>query len=236
MLEVSHLDAHYGQLQALFGVSLQLAPGETLALVGANGAGKTTLLRAVAGALTAKPEAVRVNGTPLGGGPERKQIRHGVCLVPEGRRLFSDLSVEENVELAWQLARDAGRPRHWTPQRLFEHLPALQALRARPSTALSGGQQQLVAIARSLALNPDYLLCDEVSLGLSPLAVDEVYALLGRVKNQGTAIVLVEQNVSRALAASDRYCCLQKGRVVLEGVSARAKAKVVASAYFGVTP
>lgn len=236
MLEVSHLDAHYGQFQALFGVSLQLIRGETLALVGANGAGKTTLLRAVAGALEVGREAVRVDGVPLGGGPERKQIQHGVCLVPEGRRLFAELTVDENVQLAWQLARRAGRPRHWTPERLFDQLSTLRALRSRPSTALSGGQQQLVAIARSLALNPDYLLCDEVSLGLSPLAVDEVYALLGRVKNDGTAIVLVEQNVSRALAQSDRYCCLQKGRVVLEGASARACGKAVASAYFGVAP
>lgn len=234
MLSVTGLSAFYGLFQALFNVSLRISRGETLALVGANGAGKTTLLKAMAGALPVEPSSVMLHADPLGGGPARRQIEHGIALVPEGRRLFADLSVEENILVAAQAARRMGRSQPWTPERLFAELPALQSLRKRPATALSGGQQQLVAIARALALNPDYLLCDEVSLGLSPLAVDEVYTLLAKVKAAGAGIVLVEQNVGRALSESNRYCCLQKGRVVLEGESDRADARQVASAYFGV--
>ena len=230
MLRIEALDAHYGLFQALFGVSFDVAPGETVALIGANGAGKTTLLRSLAGAQAVRPESVRLEGEPIGGAPERRQLARGIALVPEGRRLFSSLTVEENLQLA---ARN-GRSGPWTQARVLECLPALCPLLRRPATALSGGQQQLVAIARALVCNPSYLLCDEVSLGLSPLAVEEVYRLLALARRDGMAILLVEQNVQRALVSSDRFVCLQKGRVVFEGISATADRHAVAQAYFGV--
>jgi branched-chain amino acid transport system ATP-binding protein len=233
MLCIEKLDARYGLFQALFEVSLEVVRGETLALIGANGAGKSTLLRAIAGALKVERASITLDGKAIGGAPEHSQIAHGIALVPEGRRLFATLTVEENLLVAAGAAKKIGRTGEWTTERLFKELPSLDPLRARPATALSGGQQQLVAIARSLVMNPQILMCDEVSLGLSPLAVDSVHQLLRKVRNAGTAVVLVEQNVSRALAESDHYCCFQKGRVVLKGASANADYARVAHAYFG---
>ena len=230
MLRIDRLDAHYGLFQALFDVSLDIAPGETLALIGANGAGKTTLMRSLAGALKVRHDSIKLEGEAVGGATERAQLTRGIALVPEGRRLFPSLTVRENL----QLAAHNGLAGRWTIARVLEALPALKGLLSRPATALSGGQQQLVAIARALVCNPDYLLCDEVSLGLSPLAVQDVYRLLALARRDGMAILLVEQNVQRALSDSDRFVCLQKGRVVLEGISASADRHAVAQAYFGV--
>jgi branched-chain amino acid transport system ATP-binding protein len=230
MLRIESLDAHYGLFQALFGVTLSVAPGETVALIGSNGAGKTTLLRSLAGALRVRAGSVLLDGEPVGGSTEREQLSRGIALVPEGRRLFASLTVQENM----QLAAANGRRGAWTIERVLEAFPALLPLLQRPATALSGGQQQLVAIGRALVCNPSFLLCDEVSLGLSPLVVEDVYRLLAIARRDGMAIVLVEQNVRRALTESDRYVCIQKGRVVLEGISASADRHAVAQAYFGV--
>lgn len=230
MLRVERLDAHYGLFQALFGVDLHVAPGETVALIGANGAGKSTLLRALAGAMPVSPPSVRLDGVAIGGASEPEQLARGLALVPEGRRLFASLTVRENL----RLAATNGREGAWTIARVLDALPVIASFVDRPATALSGGQQQLVAIARGLVCNPTYLLCDEVSLGLSPLAVEEVYRLLSVARREGMAIVLVEQNLRRALAASDRYVCMQKGRVALDGISASADRGAVAHAYFGV--
>jgi branched-chain amino acid transport system ATP-binding protein len=230
VLRIESLDAHYGLFQALFGVTLSVAPGETVALIGSNGAGKTTLMRSLAGALCVRSDSVLLDGEPVGGASEREQLSRGIALVPEGRRLFASLTVLENM----QLAAANGRRGAWTIDRVLEAFPALRPLLSLPATALSGGQQQLVAIARALVCNPSFLLCDEVSLGLSPLVVDEVYRLLAIARGDGMAIVLVEQNVRRALTESDRYVCIQKGRVVLEGISASADRHAVAQAYFGV--
>jgi branched-chain amino acid transport system ATP-binding protein len=230
VLRIESLDAHYGLFQALFGVTLSVAPGETVALIGSNGAGKTTLLRSLAGALRVRADSVLLDGEPVGGSTEREQLSRGIALVPEGRRLFASLTVQENM----QLAAANGRLGAWTIERVLEAFPALRPLLSRPATALSGGQQQMVAIARALVCNPSFLLCDEVSLGLSPLVVEEVYRLLAIARRDGMAIVLVEQNVRRALTESDRYLCIQKGRMVLEGISASADRHAVAQAYFGV--
>jgi branched-chain amino acid transport system ATP-binding protein len=230
MLQVEQLDAHHGLFQALFGVSLRVEPGQTLALIGSNGAGKTTLLRTLAGALPARPQSIRLDGQCISAGHELDRLCQGIALVPEGRRLFASLTVREHLALAQR----NGRPGAWTIERVLDEMPVLRELQARPATAMSGGQQQLVAIARALLCNPRYLLCDEVSLGLSPLAVEEVYRLLRQASASGMALVLVEQNVRRALNDSDRYVCLQKGRVVLEGVSLEANHHEVAAAYFGV--
>lgn len=230
MLQVEQLDAHYGLFQSLFGVSVQVEPGQRLALIGSNGAGKTTLLRTLAGALRARPDSIRLDGHCISAGHELDRLRQGIALVPEGRRLFPSLTVREHLALAQR----NGRPGAWTTERVLDEMPVLRDLLARPATAMSGGQQQLVAIARALLCNPRYLLCDEVSLGLSPLAVEEVYRLLRQASQTGMALVLVEQNVRRALNDSDRYVCLQKGRVVLEGESLHANHHDVAAAYFGV--
>jgi branched-chain amino acid transport system ATP-binding protein len=230
MLSTERLCASYGMFQALFDVSFAIAPGEAVALIGANGAGKSTLLRSIVGSVPVPDSAVCLDGAAIGGRSEIAQLGSGIALVPEGRRLFPSLTVEENLLLA---ARN-GRRGPWTVVRLYRELPALAALKSRPATALSGGQQQLVALGRALVSNPAYLLCDEVSLGLSPVAVDAVYGLLATVKRDGIAIVLVEQNVRRALASSARYYCMQKGRVVLEGQSGAADYAQVSAAYFGV--
>ncbi|WP_031253791.1 ABC transporter ATP-binding protein [Curvibacter lanceolatus] len=230
MLQIDRMDAYYGLFQALFDVSLQLAPAQTLALIGSNGAGKTTLLRTLAGALRARPDSIRLDGVCISKGHELQRLHQGIALVPEGRRLFPSLTVREHL----QLAERNGRPGPWTSERVLDEMPVLRGLLSRPATAMSGGQQQLVAIARALLCNPRYLLCDEVSLGLSPLAVDEVYRLLRQARASGMALLLVEQNVQRALRESDHFVCLQKGRVVLQGLSAQADRHDVATAYFGV--
>ena len=230
MLQADRLDAFYGLFQALFGLSFSVGPGETVALIGSNGAGKSTLLRAIVGSVHVRRDGIQLDGAAVGGEPERRQLARGIALVPEGRRLFASLTVRENLELA---ARN-GRKGPWTVERLLRELPVMERFQHRPATALSGGQQQLVAISRALVCNPSYLLCDEISLGLSPLAVNEVYELLGRARQGGLAVVLVEQNVKRALLESDRYYCIQKGRVVLEGDSATADHAKVAQAYFGM--
>lgn len=230
MLRTDQLDAHYGLFQALFGVSIEVRRSEVVALVGSNGAGKTTLLRALAGALPVARQSIHLDEHTVGGSPEYGQLARGVALVPEGQRLFADLSVEDNLRVA---AESSDRAGPWALSTLFDALPALAEVRRRSATALSGGQQQLVAVARALATNPDYLLCDEISLGLSPVAVQAVYDLLHRASANGTAVLLVEQNLSRALAESSRFYCLQKGRVVLSGPSRHADPQQVAHAYFG---
>jgi branched-chain amino acid transport system ATP-binding protein len=230
MLSTERLSAFYGMFQALFDVTFRIAPGEVVALIGANGAGKSTLLRSIVGSVSVAAPCVRLDGEAVGGRSEIAQLRSGITLVPEGRRLFPSLTVEENLLVA---ARN-GRRGPWTVARLYEELPALKDLKSRPATALSGGQQQLVAVGRALVANPAYLLCDEVSLGLSPVAVDAVYGLLAAIKREGIAVVLVEQNVRRALSSSARYYCMQKGRVVLEGRSDAADYSQVSAAYFGI--
>jgi branched-chain amino acid transport system ATP-binding protein len=230
MLRTERLNAYYGLFQALFGLSFQVSPGETVALIGANGAGKSTLLKSIVGAVVVRRDGVTLGSESIGGEPERRQLARGIALVPEGRRLFPSLTVRENLELA---ARN-GRAGPWTVARLLREFPVMEGFQHRPATALSGGQQQLVAISRALVANPSYLLCDEISLGLSPLAVNEVYELLGRARKDGLAVVLVEQNVRRAISESDRYYCIQKGRVVLEGESSTADHAKVAQAYFGM--
>src|SRR5215471_17491975 len=165
LLSVRELDAHYGDFQALFGVSLHVHAGEAVAVIGANGAGKSTLLGSIAGLLRARPQAIAFNGEPIGALPAHAVAARGIALVPEGRRLFASLSVEENLLVGGQL----GRPGPWTLARIYELFPALAERRHAPSTSLSGGQQQMVAIGRALMSNPKLLLCDEISLGLAPI-------------------------------------------------------------------
>ncbi len=228
-LAIRDLDVGYGDFQALFGVSLDLAAGETVALVGANGAGKTTLLSAIAGALRPRRGSITVDGQDIGHLPGYQRARAGVVLVPEGRRLFASLTAEENILVP--ATRRAAGP--WTLEALYDLFPLVAARRSHRAATLSGGEQQAVAIARALAANPQILLLDEVSLGLAPTVVDAFYALLPRIQASGMSILLVEQDIDRALAVSSRVACLLEGRVVLSAGSATVDREALISAYFG---
>jgi branched-chain amino acid transport system ATP-binding protein len=230
LLAVRELDAFYGDFQALFGVSLQVAAGEAVAVIGANGAGKSALLKSIAGLLHARPDAIVFNGASIGGVPAHAVAARGIALVPEGRGLFPSLSVAENLLIGGQL----GRPGFWNLQRVYELFPVLADRQKLPSTALSGGQQQMVAIGRALMSNPKLLLCDEISLGLAPIVVRDIYARLPAILSRGTAIVLVEQDVVQALKAASRVYCLQEGRVALTGSAKELSREQIAAAYFGV--
>jgi branched-chain amino acid transport system ATP-binding protein len=230
MLVVDRLDARHGLLPAVRGVSFNVERGETIALVGANGAGKTTLLRAIAGAHPATSGRVLFNGADMTDAPAHRRAAQGIALVPEGRRLFAKMSVEENL----LLARAAGRPGSWTIDAVMEAFPNLKARRHARAGTLSGGEQQATAIGRALMTNPELLMLDEVSLGLSPLAVDRVYLSLQTLLTSGTTIVLVEQDINRALRVADRVICLLEGQVALGGAAADLTREQVTQAYFGL--
>ncbi|RWL86381.1 MAG: ABC transporter ATP-binding protein [Mesorhizobium sp.] len=230
LLSVEDLVVRHGLLQAVRGVSFGVERGETLALVGANGAGKTTLLRAIAGAHQAASGRVVFDGADLSGVPSHERVRKGVALVPEGRRLFVQMTVEENL----LLGRTAGRPGDWSVERVLETFPNLKPRRHAKAGHLSGGEQQATAIGRALMSNPDLLLLDEVSLGLSPLVVDRVYASLQGLISSGTTIVLVEQDLNRALSVSNKVICMLEGRVALAGDSKNVSRDEVTKAYFGL--
>jgi branched-chain amino acid transport system ATP-binding protein len=229
LLELDSLDVYHDDLQAVFGVSLSVDVGEVVALVGANGAGKSTLLQSIIGLVPARRGQVSFDGRSIGHLPPEKIATLGVAMVPEGRLLFPSLSVEENL-LMVTLTRRRGP---WTLVSLDELFPMLRSLRHRPATKLSGGQQQMVAIGRALMSNPRLLLCDEVSLGLAPVIVEEIYGAFARIRRDGLAIVLVEQDVARACSASDRLVCLLKGRVTLTGPVSRCTHRDISAAYFG---
>jgi len=230
LLETRGLQAFYGDFQALFGIDLALEAGQTVAIIGANGAGKSTILRSIAGQLGAAPGQVLHRGRPIGGLSADRIVARGIALVPEGRRLFPSLSVEENLLMGGY----ARRPGPWSLQRVYGLFPVLAERRASPATALSGGQQQMAAIGRALLANPDLLLCDEISLGLAPTVIADVYAVLPEIKAQGTALVLVEQDINRALAAADYVFCLIAGRISLRGAPAALTREQIRAAYFGL--
>jgi branched-chain amino acid transport system ATP-binding protein len=229
LLQVADLDCRYGLLQAVRGVSFEVGPGETLALIGANGAGKTTLLRALAGAH--RPHAGRIvfDGADIASLSAHRRVGLGVALVPEGRRLFGGLTVEENLLVAGR-----GRSGPWSVPSVLELFPMLHARRRMPAATLSGGEQQAVAIGRALMSNPRLLLLDEISLGLAPVVVDAVYRSLQDVIRSGASIVLVEQDLTRALKVAGRVVCMLEGRIVLEGEAASLDRDRVVAAYFGL--
>ncbi|MBA1138878.1 ABC transporter ATP-binding protein [Mesorhizobium neociceri] len=230
LLAVENLVVRHGLLQAVRGVSFTIERGETLALVGANGAGKTTLLRAIAGAHQPTAGLVLLDGADITGVPSHKRVGMGVALVPEGRKLFVQMTVEENL----LLGKTAGRPGDWSVERVLDTFPNLKPRRHAKTGHLSGGEQQATAIGRALMSNPELLLLDEVSLGLSPLVVDRVYASLQGLISSGTTIILVEQDLNRALSVSDKVICMLEGRVALEGPSKGMSRDEVTKAYFGL--
>jgi branched-chain amino acid transport system ATP-binding protein len=224
------LTAFYGDFQALFGVDIELSPGIVTAIIGANGAGKSTFMKALMGLVTTAPDMIRVDGKPAGGREAHKTIATGVALVPEGRRLFSSLSVEENL----RMGTHAGRPGPWSLDRIYELFPILKERKRQNVTQLSGGQQQMVSIGRALLANPSVLLCDEISLGLAPNAIEDLYRALNAARGEGMTVVIVEQDIHRALAVAGQAYCLQEGRVSLSGRPAEFSEDAVRLAYFGV--
>jgi branched-chain amino acid transport system ATP-binding protein len=231
LLSVQSLDARHGLLAAVRDVTLDVADGETLALVGANGAGKTTLLRTIAGAHRPAGGRIVFEGRDITRSSAHDRARIGIALVPEGRHLFPGLTVEENLLVAAGHGRRRGG---WTLDTVYEAFPILRNRRKQRARRLSGGEQQATAIARALMSNPRLLLLDEVSLGLAPTVVEGVYRSLETLIAEGTTIVLVEQDLGRALAVADRVVCMLEGRIVLAGPPATLSREEVTNAYFGL--
>jgi branched-chain amino acid transport system ATP-binding protein len=230
LLQTQNLSAFYGDFQALFDINVNVAQGETVAIIGANGAGKTTFLRAVAGALETAPEMISFDGQPIGHRTAHEIVRLGIAMVPEGRRLFPSLSVEENLLLGTHSER-AGP---WNLRRVYELFPRLHELRRLPAPSLSGGQQQMAAVGRALMSNPRLLLCDELSLGLAPVVIRDIYDCLSKITAEGTTVVLVEQDINRALDASARFYCFQEGRLALSAPTKNFDRAAITTAYFGL--
>lgn len=230
LLRTQSLSAFYGDFQALFDVNVTIEQGETVAVIGANGAGKTTLLRAISGALATAPESVVFDGQPIGRKTPHEIVRLGIAMVPEGRRLFPSLSVEENLLLGTHSERSGP----WTLKRVYQLFPRLHELRRLPAPSLSGGQQQMAAVGRALMSNPRLLLCDELSLGLAPVVIRDIYETLNAITAEGTTIVLVEQDINRALDASVRFYCLQEGRLALTAPTKGFDRAAITAAYFGL--
>lgn len=230
LLQINGLNAHYGDFQALFGVDMAVRKGEVLAIIGANGAGKTTLMRSISGLMQNGPGQIVYRGQDIGGLRADQVAAKGIALVPEGRQLFPSLSVEENLIIGGQI----GRKGPWTLHTVFELFPILQERRSVASTSLSGGQQQMVAIGRALMANPDLILFDEISLGLAPIIIKDIYDALPGIIGEGMSAIIVEQDISKALSVSSRVYCLQEGRVSLEGASEAVSREEISHAYFGV--
>ncbi len=230
LLEIDSISCFYGDFQALFDVSLEVQEGETVAVIGANGAGKTTLLSAVAGLLHPATGEVRLDGRSIGGVPAHRRVAAGIALVPEGRRIFPSLTVEENLLIGGYRRRRGP----WSLGKVYDLFPALEALSGRWGGTLSGGEQQMCAIGRALMANPRLLLLDELSLGLAPAVVGAIYETIARIGEEGTTVVLVEQDVGRALAVADRAYCLLEGRVSLHGPTRELTREQVVGAYFGI--
>src|SRR5262245_59295577 len=230
LLETHRLTAFYGDFQALYGIDFTLNEGETVAIIGANGAGKSTFLKTLAGLLPAAPERITFGGRPIGGLPVAEIVRRGISLVPEGRRLFPSLSVEENLRIGAYGRQEGG---YWSLPRLYDLFPALVERRGAPSQTLSGGEQQMAAIGRALMSNPRVLLCDEISLGLAPIVIRNIYAALPRIKGNGTSVILVEQDIVQALRVADRVYCFQEGRLALAGRPSELSSERLHAAYFG---
>jgi branched-chain amino acid transport system ATP-binding protein len=230
LLELAELTVHHGQLAAVSSLDLALAEGATLAVIGANGAGKTTLLRTIAGTLKPTTGTIRFDGVDITGVPAHRRAAEGIRLVPEGRRLFPSLTVEENL-LAGAYRKREGP---WDVAAVIELFPWIGERRRQSARQLSGGEQQAVAIGRALMGNPRLLLLDEISLGLAPKVVGQLYQALPTVMAAGTTVLLVEQDVSQALRTADDVLCLLEGRTVLTGKPADLTAARIEEAYFGL--
>jgi branched-chain amino acid transport system ATP-binding protein len=230
LLEVREIDAFYGDFQALFGVSLHVEAGQVIAVIGANGAGKSTLLKSIVGMMHPHNGEIRLDGAPITRAAAFEPVKRGIALVPEGRRLFPSLTVEENLLIGGQ----SKRPGPWTLARVYDLFPVLAERRHLSATALSGGQQQMAAIGRALMSNPRLLLCDEISLGLAPIVVRDIYSRLPVIVGEGLSLIIVEQDIVQALKAASHVYCLQEGRVALQDAARALTRERISAAYFGV--
>jgi branched-chain amino acid transport system ATP-binding protein len=230
LLEVRDLTVHHGQLRALDGVRLRVLPGEVYAIIGANGAGKSTLLRTIAGLHQPTAGSVLFDGADVTRLRPERRARLGIGMVPEGRRLFGSLTVEENLQVGATYARRGP----WTIERVYEVFGWMRERRRQRTAQLSGGEQQSVAIGRALVANPRVLLLDELSLGLAPVVVQRIYAMLPEILATGLTVLIVEQDVSQALRVASHIQCLLEGRTTLEGRPAEVTADRVEAAYFGL--
>lgn len=230
ILTIDNLDVRHGLLQAVRSVSFSVAKGEIVAFVGANGAGKTTLFRAIAGAHRPTSGRILFKGTDLTPLPDYQRVRHGIALVPEGRRLFTQLSVLENLMLAGAVRR----PGKWDLAAVLKVFPNLGGRLDSKAGNLSGGEQQATAIGRALMTNPEVILLDEISLGLSPAAVGRVYDSLQTLIETGSTILLVEQDLNRALSVAHRVICMLEGKIVAEGRVQDMTREQITDAYFGL--
>jgi branched-chain amino acid transport system ATP-binding protein len=231
LLEVRDLVVHHGQLKALSGISLTVFPGEVYAIIGANGAGKSTLLRTIAGLHRPTGGSITYAGRDVTGMRTEKRATAGIAMVPEGRRLFPSLTLEENLKVGATYARQGP----WTIEGIYEIFPWMKDRRDQKTAQMSGGEQQSVAIGRALVANPRMLLLDELSLGLAPVIVQRIYETLPRILGSGVTVLLVEQDVSQALRVATHLQCLLEGHTTLEGTPAEVTRVQVEAAYFGVT-
>lgn len=231
LLETTDIVAGYGDFQALFGISLSIEDGEVVAIIGANGAGKSTFLKTITGLLRPRQAAdIRFDGRPIGALEPNDIVALGIAMVPEGRRLFPSLSIDDNL----RMGAYCGRFGPWTLERVYKLFPALAERRHAFSSTLSGGQQQMLAIGRALMTNPKLLLCDELSLGLAPRVIRDIYGAMPAIRAEGATVLIVEQDIKRAMQAADRVYCLQKGRITLEGRPSDLTREEIKLAYFGV--
>ncbi len=230
MLQVRNLVARYGDFQALFGIDFALERGAIVALIGANGAGKSTFLKSIAGQMPNKSGVIRFNGADISGLSSDLVVRGGISMVPEGRRLFRSLSVEENLTVG----AFANRKGRWTLDAVFDLFPILREKRQNSAAALSGGQQQMVAIGRALMSNPDLLMCDELSLGLAPAVVKDIYNVFPQLRAEGLSVIVVEQDIDAALRIADYVYCFMHGRVTLHGAPSELSKRQISAAYFGL--
>ena len=230
LLDIERASSFYGDLQALFDVSLHIDEGEVVAIIGSNGAGKSTLLRLIAGLQPVSGGEVRYDGRGINDVKAHLRVGAGISLVPEGRRIFPSLSVEENLRIGTY----RGRRGPWGLGTVYDLFPILRDRARRSGAVLSGGEQQALAIGRALMANPRLLLLDEVSLGLAPVVIRQLYAALPTIVANGATILLVEQSVDQALAAADRLYCLLEGRISLAGVPAQLTRSQITTAYFGL--
>jgi len=230
LLRVRGVEAFYGDFQALYGVDIEVARGQIVAIIGANGAGKSTLLNSIVGLNPAGRSAISFNGADIGGEPPHQIVRRGLTIVPEGRRLFASLNVEENLLIGAEVKRSGD----WTLAKVYELFPVLRERRHTPSRSLSGGQQQMVAIGRALMSNPALLLCDELSLGLAPIVVKGIYGYMKAIVANDVSAVIVEQDIQQALKIADYVYCMLEGRIALHGRAGSLSREAIASAYFGV--
>lgn len=229
LLSVEDLSVFYGHFRALDAVELSVGAGEIVSIIGANGAGKSSLMKAIVGQADRIEGRIRLEGADLADRSTAEIAKAGVALVPEGRRLFPSLTVEENLRIGQEVGREGDIGFDY----IYRMFPVLRERRRQLARQLSGGQQQMVAVGRALLANPKLLLCDEISLGLAPVVIGDLYEMLPKIRERGIGILVVEQDISRSLAVADRFYCLLEGRVNLSGRPAETSREIVARHYFG---